>query len=173
MTSITCHENDKPKRAVPNSASLLVGRHLHLGWWCLLGFLTLGIVLETFHGFKVGWYMDVSNETRRLMWTLAHTHGTLLGILHIAFAVTVLAAFTAGVGRGIQVASSCLILSGFCMPTGFFLGGVVIYDGDPGLGILLVPIGGILLFVAVLLTALGVRSALRERTRDDKSIGHE
>ena len=59
------------------------------------------------------------------------------------------------------------------MPMGFFLGGVVIYDGDPGLGILLVPIGGILLFVAVLLTALGVRSALRERTRGDKSIGHE
>ena len=26
---------------------------------------------------------------RRLMWTLAHAHGTLLGLVHIAFAVTV------------------------------------------------------------------------------------
>jgi hypothetical protein len=30
---------------------------------------------------------------------------------------------------------------------------VFIYAGDPGLGILLVPIGGILLFIAVFMTA--------------------
>ena len=130
--------------------------------------MTLGIVLETFHGLKVGWYLNDGNTTRRLMWTLAHTHGTLLGLLHIAFAVTVLAAFTSGVGRRTQVASSCLIGSGLCMPTGFFLGGVVIHQGDPGLGILLVPIGAVLLFVAVLLTTLGVRSALRERSTGDE-----
>ena len=39
------------------------------------------------------------------------------------------------------------------MPAGFFLGGVTVYSGDPGLGIVLVPVGGLLLFVAVLLTA--------------------
>ena len=38
-------------------------------------FGTLGLVLETLHGFKIGAYLDVSNETRRLMWRLAHVHG--------------------------------------------------------------------------------------------------
>ena len=39
------------------------------------------------------------------------------------------------------------------LPAGFFLGGLYIYSGDPGLGIALVPAGGLLLFVAVALTA--------------------
>ena len=55
-------------------------RHLRFGWWSLLGFLCLGFMLELLHGFKAGFYLDVSNETRRLMWTLAHAHGALLGL---------------------------------------------------------------------------------------------
>jgi len=53
----------------------LAERHLRFGWWALLGFLTVGLVLEAFHGFKVGLYLDVPNQTRRLMWTLGHAHG--------------------------------------------------------------------------------------------------
>ena len=64
----------------------LVRRHLRFGWWSLATFGLLGLVLETLHGFKVGAYLDVSNETRRLMWTLAHAHGTLLGLVHLGFA---------------------------------------------------------------------------------------
>ena len=41
-------------------------RHLRFGWWSLLVFATLGLVLESLHGFKVRAYLDVSNETRRL-----------------------------------------------------------------------------------------------------------
>ena len=36
------------------------------------------------------------------------------------------------------------------------LGGLVIYNGDPGVGILLLPIGALLLFGAVFLAARGV-----------------
>ena len=68
--------------------AVLARRHLRLGWWSLLVFLVLGGVLETLHGLKVGWYLDVDNETRRLMWTLAHAHGSLLGLLHLGFAFT-------------------------------------------------------------------------------------
>ena len=64
----------------------LVRRHLLFGWWSLLVFLSLGLGLETLHGFKVGWYLDVANEARRLTWTLAHAHGTLLGLIHLGFA---------------------------------------------------------------------------------------
>src|SRR5213595_4363104 len=63
-------------------------RNLRFGWWSLLLFLSLGGVLETLHGFKVGWYVDVGNEMRRLMFTLAHAHGTLLALLNIAAGLT-------------------------------------------------------------------------------------
>src|ERR1041384_1548243 len=56
----------------------LAQRHFRWGWWCLLLFVGLGVVLETMHAFKVSSYLNVGNETRRLMWTLAHAHGTLL-----------------------------------------------------------------------------------------------
>lgn len=127
--------------------------HWRVGWWSLLVFVSLGIALETMHGFKVGWYLDVSAETRRLMWTLAHTHGTLLSLVHLAFAATCqLVPVKAGLQR--KVASNCLLAASIMIPLGFFAGGLHIHEGDPGLGILLVPPGGILLLVAVLMAAL-------------------
>ena len=73
-----------PGRTENETASFRL-RHLRLGWISLFVFIALGAVLESMHGFKVDWYLNVSNETRRLMFTLAHSHGALLGILHIAF----------------------------------------------------------------------------------------
>lgn len=126
--------------------------HLRVGWWSLLLFLTLGLTLETLSGFKVGLYVDVSSSTRRLMWTLAHAHGTLIAILNIVFAMTLqMTGDWAEPSR--TLASRCLRGALVLMPLGFFLGGVRIYGGDPGLGVLLVPPGALLLFVAVLLTA--------------------
>ena len=63
-------------------------RHLRYGWWSLFAWLTLGVVLETLHGFKIGWYLDVDVEMRRLMFTLAHAHGTLLALVNIAAGLT-------------------------------------------------------------------------------------
>src|SRR5215471_12678578 len=85
----------------------LVGRHLRFGWWSLLVFLTLGILLEGLHGFKVGWYLSESNSTRRLMFTLAHAHGTLLGVLQIAFAAS-LPHLPAWTSRNRCLASNCV-----------------------------------------------------------------
>ena len=142
----------------------LVRRHLQMGWWTLLVFLTMGLALETMHGFKVGAYLNVSNETRRLMWTLAHAHGTLLGLVNLAFAATlrVLGAWPATRQR---LASAALLGATVLMPAGFFLGGLFIYAGDPGLGVVLVPVGGLLLFAAILLTALAVKDLNDEPAR--------
>ena len=129
--------------------------HLRFGWWALLVFLSAGAALESLHGFKVGFYLDASNETRRLTWTLAHAHGTLLSILNLVFAAT-LRAVPAWSGASRLVASRCLVASTILLPLGFALGGAFVHGGDPGLGILLVPPGALLLFVAVLLTARGV-----------------
>ena len=123
-------------------------RHLRFGWWSLLIFATLGLVLESLQGFKVRAYLDVSNDTRRLMWTLAHAHGTLLAAINILFGLTLRAATPAAMPR-VRLTSAGLIAAGILLPLGFFLGGVVFYSGDPGLGVLLVPIGGVLLLVAL------------------------
>jgi len=68
-------------------AALLAARHARVGWWSLLIFLTLGVVLESLHGFKVDWYLSASSHARRLMFTLAHAHGTLLAVVSLAFVI--------------------------------------------------------------------------------------
>ncbi len=133
----------------------LIRRHLVAGWTLLLVFLTLGMLLELFHGLKVRWYVDLNNATRRLMWTLAHAHGVLLGLINIAFAATMSIRPRGYVRR--SLASSFLLAAGFLLPGGFLLGGVVIHQGDPGIGVFLTPIGGLSLFAAVVLTIRGLR----------------
>lgn len=123
-------------------------RHLRFGWWSLLLFATLGLVLESLQGFKVRAYLDVSNDTRRLMWTLAHAHGTLLAAINILFGLTLRVAAPAAM-PSVRLISAGLIGAGILLPGGFFLGGIAFYGGDPGLGVLLVPIGGVLLLVAI------------------------
>jgi hypothetical protein len=121
-------------------------RHLRFGWWSLFSFLTLGVILEALHGFKLAWYLNVDVEMRRLMFTLAHAHGTLLALVNIA------AGLTMRVVKGFELArpaSLALTWGSLLLPLGFFLGGLVIHDGDPGLGVLLVPVGALLLLYGV------------------------
>lgn len=132
---------------------ILIHRHLQFGWWGLLLFIVLGIVLETLHGFKFGLYLDPANKVRRLLWTLAHAHGTLLALVQIAFAATV-AHLPTLAGKRLRLASFLLIDALVVLPLGFFLGGVNPSEGDPGIGVLLVPIGALFLLGAVVLVAL-------------------
>ncbi|MCA8956369.1 MAG: hypothetical protein KDC87_09855 [Planctomycetes bacterium] len=134
--------------------AVLIRWHMKLGWWGLFTFVLLGIVLESLHGFKVGWYVDAMNETRRLMWTLAHAHGTLMSLLHLAFALTARTC-PRWSGRSQRIASVCLSAAALTLPLGFLLGGVFVHGGDPGLGIVLVPPSGVLLLIALAATAVG------------------
>jgi hypothetical protein len=138
-------------------------RHLRCGWWFLLVYLFVGLFLEALHGFKFGWYLDVNNEMRRLMFTLGHAHGTLLALINIAAGLTV-----RGV-EGFRLRSSVsfsLIWAAILLPVGFFLGGLMPYGGDPGIGVGLVPIGGILLLYGVGRAAWDL-----SRVRQDQAIG--
>ena len=135
-------------------------RHLRCGWWSLLAFLTLGFTLEMLHAFKAGLYLDASNETRRLMWTLAHAHGGLLGLIHILFGLYLRVAPEAA-PRRLSVVSACLVAASLLLPGGFFLGGVTVYGGDPGLGILAVPAGAAVLGTAVYGIARGAAGRSR------------
>ena len=127
-------------------------RHLRFGWWSLFFFATLGLVLESLHGFKMSLYLDVSNETRRLMWTLAHAHGALLSMVHVLFGLSARVAPELGTGNR-PLISRCLIGASVILPGGFFLGGIGSYGGDPGVGVFLVPVGAASLLIALLLLA--------------------
>ncbi len=125
-------------------------RHLRFGFFALLIFLSLGFLLEFFHGFRIGSYLSEETEPRRLMWTLTHTHGTLIALIHIALG----AAWTRlRPSPRLRIASLSLYASACLIPLGFFLGGLFVYPPDPGLGVVLVPIGGVFLFVGVALVA--------------------
>ncbi len=134
----------------------IANQNLRFGWWSLLVFLSLGLALETLHGFKIGWYLDVGNEVRRLMFTLAHAHGTLLALVNIVVGLTARNVDGFELRRSVSVA---LIWAAILLPVGFLLGGIVIYDGDPGLGIWLVPVGALLLFYGVARVALDLSNS--------------
>ncbi len=135
----------------------LIRRHLRLGWGALLIFLCLGLCLEVLHGFKLRFYLDVSNETRRLMLRLAHAHGALLGLVNLAFAGTLALAPRVRVSKLAPedrwkrwaLASGALGGATVAMPLGFLLGGLFAHAADPGLGVVLVPLAAVLLGLAV------------------------
>ena len=147
----------------------LVVAHFRWGWTLLLVFLTLGFLLEALHGFKAGFYLDASSETRRLMWTLAHAHGTLLSLVHLAFAAYLNTGVDWQRGR-LKLASRSLMGGSIILPVSFFLSGLYTYDGDPGLFIYLAPFGALLLFIAVFLIAASAKAARPEKRNDDLEV---
>jgi hypothetical protein len=151
-------KDQKKTQGAGTSGAALSAKHLRLGWYFVAFYLTMGLCLEVMHGFKVDWYLNVSNETRRLMFTLAHSHGTLLGILHIAFGLTLRATEASGESWA-KRAGACLTGAAILLPGGFLLGGIIIYGGDPGRGVLLVPVGAVLLLFAVITTAVNLRKS--------------
>jgi hypothetical protein len=122
-----------------------ITKTLRTGWVLLALALPLGVTLEALHGFKVQVYL--ASEMRREMWRLAHAHGTLLGVVCLVFC----ALADRYVARAIRDSVARQIRWGaVLMPLGFFLGGILNGEGDPSLGIVLVPVGAALLIVALL-----------------------
>ena len=144
----------------------LVDTHFIWGWSLLLVFLTLGFLLEALHAFKAGFYLDASSETRRLMWTLAHAHGTLLSLVHLAFAAYLNTGVDWRRGR-FKLASRSLMGGSILLPVSFFLSGLYTYEGDPGLFVYLAPVGALFLFVAVYLIAASAMAARPKKQNKD------
>lgn len=128
---------------------------LRTGWLLLAFFLPLGLSLEALHALKVEVYLG--SALRRELWTLAHAHGNLLGMLCLLFAALG-AKVTADDARRRRLG---LLLStgAVMMPLGFLFGGVMNSEGDPSLAIVLVPLGGLVLLVALLGAARAAFSA--------------
>jgi len=134
------------------TAAQLRRRHLSMGWLSLLCFALLGIALEALHAWKVDAYLHPAHETRRLLLRLAHAHGLGLAMLHIAYAFT-----ASSLREAPKFAGPCLTGALFAMPLGFLLGGIWHSGGDPGAGIALVPLGALLLLIAIGSTAWSLR----------------
>jgi hypothetical protein len=115
--------------------------NLRAGLWALCACSALGLGLETLHAFKLGFYLDVGNETRRLLWRLAHAHGALLGLLNVCYAL----ATRAWPGLADNLASRALLAALLLMPSGFLLGGAFARGGDPGASVGLAAAGGVAL----------------------------
>ena len=86
------------------------------------------------------------------MWTLAHAHGAMAALANVAFAAG-LVRFGQWADRPLRLASFFLLDALVLLPLGFVLGGFGHTEVDPGSGVLLVPVGGLLLLAGVALTA--------------------
>src|SRR6187549_2164872 len=125
-----------------------IRKTVRAGWLLLAIALPFGVTLEALHGFKVQSYL--ASDMRREMWRLAHAHGTLLGILCLVCG----AIGEAWIPEAIRPRALAMIRWGaVLMPLGFFLGGILNSEGDPSLGILLVPVGALALVVALVRSA--------------------
>ncbi len=138
----------------PPSPDVAVARALRTGWILLAVWLPLGVTLEVLLAFKAQGYLQ--SELRRELWRLAHAHGAGLGLLLLVFAA--LAPRWLAPEARAKVARE-LRLGAVLLPLGFFLGGVLNREGDPSLGIALVPLGALLLLIALARAAAATRAA--------------
>jgi hypothetical protein len=122
--------------------------------FCLLAIsLPLGLTLEALHAWKVEVYLG--SALRRELWTLAHAHANLLALLLLVFGT--LGERWLPAERARARAARALCAGALLMPLGFFLGGVMNREGDPSLGILLVPLGGLVLLYGLVEAARAAR----------------
>lgn len=146
--------DDDDVGAAPMGAPRRAATHAAFGWWALAVFATAGLVLESMLGLRVPWLLDVGHETRRTMFRLAHAHGALLGLVNVAFAASLQSGLLAAADVDELRWPGRLLLAGSVLvPLGFALGGVWFVESDPGLGVLLVPVGALALIGALVSVA--------------------
>ena len=129
----------------------LVERLLFQGWASIAIWMSFGLLLEGLLGYKIPAFLE--DGQRRELFRLAHTHGTLLSLVLITSALCV-RLFEV---RPPAVAVGALRLGALLMPLGFLLGGVWHPEGDPGVGIWLVPPGALMVIFGAIATALASR----------------
>ncbi|MFL6215999.1 MAG: hypothetical protein ACJ74J_19105 [Blastocatellia bacterium] len=130
-----------PAPAKTTAPLSLADRLLRQGWASVAVWMSLGLLLEGLLGYKIPAYLN--DPQRRELFRLAHTHGTLLGILLVVAALVI--------ARGVTVpaiAVTALRVGAVLMPVGFFIAGIWHTESDPGLAVWLVPPGALLVIYA-------------------------
>ncbi len=127
------------------------------GWISVAVWMTVGLLLEGLIGFKTPAYLQ--DDQRRELFRLAHTHGTLLGLLLVLAAVCC-QRFNSALPAPASIA---LRMGTILIPFGFMLGGLWHFESDPGVGIWLVPPGAVLVIFGVTALAFATRSTRANR----------
>jgi hypothetical protein len=129
-----------------NVRNILLQSFIGIAAW-----MSFGLLLEGFIGFRVSLYMSVS--IRREMFQLAHTHGTLLSLLLLLSALTI--------SKDLVYPNKFSLLSlrigTILMPLGFLLGGIWTNKEEPNTLVFFAPIGGILVILGVINLALSIK----------------
>jgi hypothetical protein len=115
-------------------------RARRFGFFALTAWATLGFALEGAHALKLSAYLDHPLRRELLVW--AHAHGVGLALVVLAYAATGVHAGTARFGSVLRAAS-------VVMPLGFALAIFGHSEADPGPSIWLVPVGALLVIVAL------------------------
>ena len=120
------------------------------GFGLLFASACLGFLLELAHALKLSVYLDVPLRRELLVW--AHAHGVGLSLVLLAYAACgAVDGASAAVERTLAI--GCLLI-----PTGFALGSLNLHESDPGIGIVLVPVGALCVLRALFSV---LRAALR------------
>lgn len=118
------------------------------GWTSLALWACAGVALEAAHAFKVAGYLD--DELARMLLRLAHAHGVGLSIVVIVFGAAAAPRLEARLARHLGRA---LAFAAVLVPLGFGLGALAHPEGDPGVGVFLIPLGALALLYALARTA--------------------
>jgi vacuolar-type H+-ATPase subunit I/STV1 len=129
-----------------NIRSLLLQSFIGIAAW-----MSFGLLLEGFIGFRVSGYMSV--PIRREMFQLAHTHGTLLSLLLLVSTLTI----SKELVYPNKFATLSLRIGTILMPLGFLLGGIQPNKDEPNALVFLAPIGGILVIFGIINFAFSIK----------------
>jgi hypothetical protein len=136
-----------PSASMPSPSHPVAGL-VRQGWISLALWIAFGILIEGFSAFRSPAYLD--DAVRREMFRLAHAHGTLLNLVLLGAAICAhLNLIRLGPMTSIGLRSAVLLL-----PAGFLFGGLWHFKDEPGLAILLVPVGAVLLLATVIYISL-------------------
>jgi len=146
------------KKSIENSPNDSASM-LRQGWISIACWMAIGLLLEGLLGYKTPVYLE--DSVRRELFRLAHSHGTLFGVVLIAAALT---AHRCGLPP--TMAQLALRIGAVMMPVGFLLAGIWHSESDPGIAIWLVPPGALLVIFGAVAMALSIKKNSSQDLRD-------
>lgn len=117
-------------------------------WLSLAFWMAAGLLLEGLLAYRSPAYL--LDPMRRELFRLAHAHGTALNLVMLVAGLYL----SRGLISPPNIALGMLRLGVIAMPVGFLLGGIWHTETDPGFGVLLAPVGGLMIIFGVIAAAL-------------------
>ncbi|HEV7644576.1 MAG TPA: hypothetical protein VGO50_11580 [Pyrinomonadaceae bacterium] len=143
---MTKNKDEKTPNEIPRPVS--VSGVILQAWLSIAVWMSFGLLLESLIGYRVPAYLR--DELRREIFRLAHTHGALLNLVLLEAALCI----DRELVRPSKMGLLSLRLGAVLMPVGFLLGGIWHTEGEPGIGVWLAPLGGVLVILGAVNLAI-------------------